>query len=166
MFLRPIARPMLATWFIYDGIHAAITPDEHVTAARRGAELVGDRVPGGDRIPQLASLSDKQIARIVRVHGATTAVAGLFLATGKMPRLSAWTLAALTVPLAVANQPFGAEGPWSQRTQRFARNVGAIGAALIAGADYEGRPGMAWRVSAAREARAAARAAAAQLVEQ
>jgi len=105
-------------------------------------------------------LSDAQVSALVRAHGAATAVAGLFLAVGKAPRTAALTLAALTVPLAVVNQPFTAgEATRAERTRKFVTNVGAIGAALIAGADYEGRPGVQWRLEKARHDLALARQA-------
>ncbi|MFF2268850.1 DoxX family membrane protein [Cellulosimicrobium cellulans] len=145
MLLRHLARPMLASWFVYDGLQAALKPAEHVRAARSGVELV-EKSAGIE-----APLSEKQVAVLVRAHGAATAVAGLFLAVGKAPRTAALTLAALTVPLAVVNQPFtSGEATRAERTRKFVANVGAIGAALIAGADYEGRPGVQWRLEKAR----------------
>ncbi|QDW64116.1 DoxX family membrane protein [Oerskovia sp. KBS0722] len=146
MLLRHVARPMLASWFIYDGVQAALKPAEHVRAARRGVSLVGQQL--GVEEP----LSEKQVSALVRAHGAATAVAGLFLAFGKAPRTAALTLAALSVPLAVVNQPFTpSDVPRDVRTRKFVSNLGAIGAALIAGADYEGRPGVRWRVDRARK---------------
>ncbi|GAA1406155.1 MULTISPECIES: DoxX family membrane protein [Oerskovia] len=146
MLLRHVARPMLASWFIYDGVQAALKPAEHVRAARRGVSLVGQQL--GVEEP----LSEKQVSALVRAHGAATAVAGLFLAVGKAPRTAALTLAALSVPLAVVNQPFTpSDVPRDVRTRKFVANLGAIGAALIAGADYEGRPGVRWRVDRARK---------------
>lgn len=146
MLLRHVARPMLASWFIYDGVQAALKPAEHVRAARRGTSLVGRQV--GIATP----LSERQVSVLVRAHGAATAVAGLCLAFGKAPRTAALTLAALSVPLAVVNQPFTpGDAPRDERTRKFVANLGAIGAALIAGADYEGRPGVRWRVDRARK---------------
>jgi len=154
MLLRHLARPMLASWFVYDGVQAALKPAEHVRAARSGVALV--ERGAGTEVP----LSDAQVSALVRAHGAATAVAGLFLAVGKAPRTAALTLAALTVPLAVVNQPFTAgEATRAERTRKFVTNVGAIGAALIAGADYEGRPGVQWRLEKARHDLALARQA-------
>ncbi|WP_069386135.1 DoxX family membrane protein [Cellulosimicrobium cellulans] len=145
MLLRHVARPMLASWFVYDGVQTALKPAEHVRAARDGVDLV-ERSTGVD-----ASLSESQVATLVRAHGAATAVAGLCLAFGKAPRTAALALAALAVPLAVVNQPFTSRGPErEERTRKFVANLGAIGAALIAGADYEGRPGVQWRLARAR----------------
>lgn len=159
MLLRHVARPMLASWFVYDGVQAALHPAEHVAAAREGSRLVTERLGG-------SPLGDRQVATLVRVHGAATALAGVALAVGKAPRTAALVLAGLTVPLAVVDQPFTAPADQrSERTARFVRRVGAIGAALIAGVDYEGRPGVGWRVERARAERAATRAASARAAE-
>ena len=62
--------------------------------------------------------------------------------------------------LAAVNQPFTApKAERSARTERFVRNLGAVGAAHIAGADMEGRPGITWRVQHARATPAAVHAA-------
>ncbi|MFP3714410.1 DoxX family protein [Puerhibacterium sp. TATVAM-FAB25] len=159
MLLRRFARPLLATSFVYDGVQAALHPAEHTAAAREGAALATERLG-------VKPLSDAQLTLCVRVHGAATALAGLLLGLGKAPRTAALALAALTVPLAVVNQPFTSKGAERQaRTTRFVRNLGAVGAALIAGVDTEGRPGVAWRVSHARQAAAKATARSARRAE-
>lgn len=137
---------MLATWFIYDGVHAVTKPTEHLDAAREATALVDSSIDAN------ADFTDKQLTLLVRAHGAALAIAGTTLALGVAPRSSALTLAALNVPLAVANQPFtGGTRARSERTPKFVRTIGAIGAALIAGADYEGRPGVQWRIAQARK---------------
>ena len=154
MLLRHIARPLLASSFIYDGVQAARKPSEHVAAAKTGSALATQAL-GAE------PLSEKQVTTLVRAHGIATATAGTLLALGKAPSASAIALALLTLPLAAVNQPFTApkeeRGP---RTDRFLRNLASVGAALIAGADLEGRPGLSWRVQQARAARAEAKAAA------
>ncbi|ROS78501.1 DoxX family membrane protein [Cellulomonas sp. PhB143] len=156
MILRPFARPMLAAWYVGQGVDAVRHPGEHAAGARAGADLLSSTV---EQVPRL---TDKQLTLLVRAHGGATVVAGLLLALGKAPRTSALALAALTVPLAVVDQPFtsakgrgsGSEpgGPSrSERTSRFLRDLGGIGAALIAAADTEGRPGVQWRVARARK---------------
>ncbi len=158
MLLRRLARPLLATSFVYDGVQAAMHPAEHAAAARQGSALVSERLGA-------SPLSEAQVKALVRAHGVATAVLGLALAVGKAPRTAALALAALTVPLAVVNQPFTSEGAErEERTAKFARNLGAIGAAVIAGVDLEGRPGISYRVShagtaAARTARTARQSA-------
>lgn len=160
MLLRHIARPMLATWFIYDGVQAAWHPADHAGAARRGVHLVGESV--GVQAP----LSESQVTGLIRAHGVATATAGLCLALGKAPRTAAFALAALTLPLAIVDEPFTPGEDRRLRTRKFVTDIGAIGAALIAGADLEGRPGVQWRLAkvrqdltAAKDARRAAKEA-------
>ncbi|RPF22604.1 DoxX family membrane protein [Myceligenerans xiligouense] len=151
--LRHIARPLLASWFVASGVQAARKPAEHVQAARRGSGLV-TKALGAE------PLSEKQVTTLVRAHGVALATAGGLLAFGKTPRTAALALALLTVPLAAVNQPFSASDEDREaRAQRFVGNLGAIGAALIAGADREGRPSLNWRLQQARAAREAARSA-------
>jgi len=144
MLLRRIARPLLAAPFLYDGVQAVLHPAEHLEAAREGAGLVTDAL-GAE------PLSERKVSLLVRAHGAATALAGLLLAVGRTPRTAALTLAALTAPLAVVNQPFTSKGAErTEKTGKFVRNLGAVGAALIAGIDLEGRPGLTYRVGQAR----------------
>lgn len=154
MLLRRVARPMLASLFIYEGLDALRRPAPHVVTARepaeRGARLVGLKRP----------LSERDLTLLVRVHGGLTVWAGLGLALGRSPRSSALLLAALSAPLALAQQPFtSGPTPRGVRTEKFIRSVGAVGAALLAGVDREGKPGVAWRVERARAERAHTRAA-------
>ncbi|MFD6135721.1 DoxX family membrane protein [Isoptericola sp. NPDC060257] len=144
MLLRRIARPLLAVPFVYDGIQAVLHPAEHVDAARAGSTIVTDAV-GAE------PLSDRQLGLLVRAHGAVTAVAGVLLAVGRTPRTAALALAALTAPLAVAHQPFTSRGAErSLRTAAFVKDLGKVGATVIAGVDLEGRPGVTYRVQQAR----------------
>ena len=153
MLLRKIARPLLATWFIRDGLDAARHPGPHVVVARGPvdkATVAMGRAP----------LTDRQVRTLVQVHGGLTAAAGFALAVGRSPRVAALTLAALSLPLAVAEQPFtSAARSRSDRSELFVRRLGAVGAALLAGVDYEGRPGVTWRIEHARASRAATKAA-------
>lgn len=144
MLLRPIARSLLAASFVQEGLDTARRPERHVEAARVPADrlsgLVGSGVP----------LTDSQLTSAVRTHGALTLAAGAALALGKAPRTAALLLAVLTVPLAIADAPFSSDDR-PERPALFARRLTAIGAALLAGLDREGRPGFAWRVEHARK---------------
>jgi uncharacterized membrane protein YphA (DoxX/SURF4 family) len=144
MLLRRLARPLLAVPFVYDGLSAALRPAEHTAAAREGADTV-TRTLGVD------PLDDTQVSLIVRAHGAVTIVAGVLLAVGRAPRSAALALAALTAPLAVVNQPFTSKGDArTEKVAKFVRNLGSVGAAVIAGIDLEGRPGVAYRLEQKR----------------
>lgn len=157
MLLRRIARPMLASVFIYDGFDALRSPVPHVRTARntvtRYARTAGLKRP----------LTDRELKLIVRVHGGLTVAAGLGLAFGRAPRSAALLLAGLSLPLAVAQEPFTSDvTPRAVRAEKFVRSLSAVGAALLAGVDHEGRPGMGWRVAHARTERAHTKAAVAK----
>jgi putative oxidoreductase len=82
----------------------------------------------------------------------THIVAGLALATGRAPRLSALALAATVVPTTVAGHPFWEESdPQAKAGQKvhFFKNVSMLGGLLIAAADTNGKPGLAWRAKRA-----------------
>ena len=94
---------------------------------------------------------------LVRINAAAQIAAGLALATGRMPRLSALTLAATLVPTTAAGHRFWEESdPDAKANQRthFFKNVSMLGGLMIAAVDTEGRPGLAWRAKrAARDVR-------------
>jgi len=148
MLLRHLARPLLAVPFVYDGVSAVLHPAPHVEVAQAALDQMGTVVPA----VREATLG--RVTLVVRAHGAATAVAGLFLAFHKAPRTAALVLAALTAPLAAASQPVtGGPGPRGERATRFTKALGLTGAALLAAADTEGRPGVRWRVQHARDER-------------
>jgi uncharacterized membrane protein YphA (DoxX/SURF4 family) len=164
MLFRRVARPLFATWFVSEGWEAARRPEPHAVRAHAAVESLVGLVPSGalggvlDRYRQPTA---HQLVTLVRVHGAATATAGLMLATGKAPRTASLALAALTAPLVLANLPHRDRSTLDkdarrERKERLVRALAFTGGALLAGADYEGRPGVAWRVAKAREEHAAA----------
>ena len=164
MLLRRIARPLFASWFVSEGSSAARRPEMHAERARAAVGSFIGLVPRGTlggALDRYRQPTDRQLVTLVRIHGAATAAAGLLLAVGKAPRSAALALAALTAPLALANLP-RRERPAldkearRERKDRLVRAVAFTGGALLAGADYEGRPGVAWRVAKAREEHASA----------
>ena len=164
MLLRRIARPLFASWFVSEGYDAARRPEVHAERARAGLERVVHLVPRGalgGALDRYRHPTTAQLVTLVRAHGAATAAAGVLLAAGKAPRTAALALAALTAPLILANLPLrGRPAPDKEarrdRKDRLVRAVAFTGGALLAGADYEGRPGVAWRVAKAREEHASA----------
>lgn len=148
MLVRRLARPMLASWYVHDGLDAVRTPAPHVAVAR----------PVADRVTTAlgrAPLPDRTLAWAVRAHGAATMLAGAGLALGRAPRSSAAALAVLTLPLVVAQQPFASPRKIDkERVGPFVHALGGTGAAILAAVDLEGRPGVAWRVDKARRDRA------------
>jgi uncharacterized membrane protein YphA (DoxX/SURF4 family) len=79
------------------------------------------------------------------------------LATGRMPRLAAATLAVSTIPTTLAGHQFWkVSDPTQAKTQRvqFLKNLNMLGGLMIAAVDTGGRPSVAWRTKrAAKKAR-------------
>jgi putative oxidoreductase len=134
--VRRLARPLLATPLIQTGLDAARHPGPQAELARP----VLDRVTVPLKLPQDPIL-------VVRAAGGVTVAAGLLLAIGKLPRLSALAIV-LAAPAVQNSQPFWKEkDPEQRRAQRtaFLKNLGLLGGTLLATVDTEGRPGLAWR---------------------
>jgi len=142
MILRRIARPLLAAPFVYDGVRAVLWPADNITKWRQ--KLPEDQV------------TDDQVHLIARAHGIANVGLGTLLALGVLPRVSAVGLAFLAIDEAWIGNPFDgdAKGLRGERTEKFIESLGRAGAALIAGADLEGKPGARWRIQAARHERA------------
>jgi putative oxidoreductase len=160
--IRLLARPMLASMFVMGGIDALT----HASAKLPKAEKVTDQVPTlAERLaPGLPVPTDP--ATLVRINGGVQVLAGLALATGRAPRLSALVLAGSLVPTTYAGHPFWEEkdkGARSAQRIQFFKNVSMMGGLLVASVDTEGKPGVAWRARrAARDVRREARQLAAQ----
>jgi putative oxidoreductase len=152
---RLFARPMLASMFVVGGLdsvrNAAAKADAAAPVTQRVAPLL-QRV-----VPQLPS----DPATLVRLNGAVQVAAGLGLATGKAPRLSAALLAATLVPTTAAGHRFWEKSDPAERAQQrvhFFKNVSMLGGLVIASGDTEGQPGILWRTRrAAKDARREAR---------
>ncbi|HET8664986.1 MAG TPA: DoxX family protein [Nocardioides sp.] len=155
--IRLIARPMLASMFVVGGLDSL----RHASGKVPKAERVTDAVPTlAEKIaPGLPVPTDP--ATLIRINGATQVLAGLALASGRMPRVSALVLAASLVPTTYAGHPFWAEKDQDSRAAQrvqFFKNVSMMGGLLLAGVDTEGKPGVAWRARrAARDVRREAR---------
>jgi uncharacterized membrane protein YphA (DoxX/SURF4 family) len=139
MLLRRIARPLLAAPFIRDGVKAVLWPAEQVERQRPKMELL--------------KLDQDNATQFVRIHGAVQAGLGIAVAVGLFPRVASLGLALVAAEEAWVNNPFDgdAKGDRGGRTDKFVESVGKVGAALIAGVDYQGRPGVKWRIEKARK---------------
>ncbi len=148
--LRAAARPMLASYFIVSGFKAVKNPEPLVD----GAAPVADRlVPLVKRVaPDSVSGSiPEDTATLVRINGALQLGGGLALATGKGRRLGAVLLAASLIPSTVSRHPFWTrDTPEAKAEDRahFLKNVSLLGGVLLASADTEGKPSLAWRAQA------------------
>src|SRR5829696_5089001 len=134
--IRRVARPLLAAPMIQNGLDAA----RHPTPRLENAAPVLDRIQGPLRLP-----SDR--VQVIRAAGGITAGAGVLLALGKLPRISALAIAA-TAPVLQNDAPFWVEkDPEVRRAKRtlFLKNLGLLGGTLLASVDTSGSPDLAWR---------------------
>lgn len=147
--VRRIARPLLASIFITEGIDTLRHPDMRVARAEPALEKVEQMAePLGVSI-------DAQTA--VRINGAVMTVAGGLLAMGKVPRAAATVLSVSLAATTVVGHPFWAfKDAENRRTHRkaFARNLVFLGGLLHAAVDTDGKPSLAWRRQHRKEVRA------------
>jgi len=137
--VRRLARPMLASTFIVGGLDALRNPKSKVGAA----EDVGPTIAA--HLPYLPEDTEQ----LVKINGAAQVGAGVLLALGRFPRLSATVLVGSIVPTTLAGHRFWEidDDPTRRAQQKihFFKNLGLLGGLMLAAVDTEGRPGLAWR---------------------
>jgi putative oxidoreductase len=150
---RLLARPMLASMFVVGGVSALQNAEARAKAA---APVTEKLVPLAERAMPNVSIPSEPVT-LVRINAAAQVAAGLALATGRVPRLSALVLAASLVPTTAAGHRYWEEKDPTQRANQkihFFKNVSMMGGLVVASFDTEGKPGVAWRARrAARDAR-------------
>lgn len=148
---RTIARPMLASIFVV----GAATALRNTSGPAAKADPVTSRLVPLARKAGIPLPEDPET--LVKLNAGVQIGAGLALATGRMPRLSAAVLAGSLIPTTAAGHRFWEHDDDATRTQQrlhFFKNVSLIGGLIIAAGDTEGRPGVAWRARhAAKDAR-------------
>nr|NLD39965.1 DoxX family membrane protein [Actinomycetales bacterium] len=143
------ARPMLASYFILDGISSMLRPQSHVEKFERVTPLL-ER----SGLPPVLSSDATMLARVA---GGVSAAAGIALALGKQPRVAAGTLALLNIPITLINNPVwekSSEEPAEDRWRGLLRGLGIGGGLILAATDRGGRPSLGWRVQNTRDHRA------------
>jgi uncharacterized membrane protein YphA (DoxX/SURF4 family) len=152
---RTIARPMLASIFVV----GAATALKNSSGTAEKADPVTSRLVPLARKAGIPLPEDPET--LVKLNAGVQIGAGLALATGRMPRLSAAILAGSLIPTTAAGHRFWESDDDATRTQQrlhFFKNVSLVGGLIIAAGDTEGRPGVAWRARhAAKDARREAR---------
>ena len=148
---RLIARPMLASIFVVGAAAALKNPSVPASRAEPvTAKLVPLAKRAGIPLPE-----DPET--LVRLNAGVQIGAGLALATGRLPRLSAAVLAASIIPTTAGGHRFWEVDDEAQRAQQrlhFFKNLSVLGGLIIASGDTDGKPGVAWRARrAARDAR-------------
>ena len=144
---------MLASVFVIGGANAL----RNAPALAPAAKAVTDPlVPKAQEAAPQVSLPEDPVTW-VRINGGVQVVAGLALATGRLPRLSAALLAVSLAPTTYAGHRFWeVEDAGERQTQtiHFFKNLSLAGGLVIAAGDTDGKPGVAWRAGrAAKDAR-------------
>ena len=138
---------MVASIFVIQGYETFRRPER---VAPRAESVVR---PLAERIPAVPAKTEDA----VRLNGAVQMVAGLLLALGRFPRLSALALAGTLVPTTAAGHRFWEAEEEADRAQQrihFLKNLSMLGGLLITAADTAGNPSLAWRTRhAAKTAR-------------
>jgi uncharacterized membrane protein YphA (DoxX/SURF4 family) len=144
--LRFVARSMLASYFVANGVRALRHPEEFVASAEPVADKVVPLVNAA--LPESArSYLPTDTTGYVRLTGALQVAGGLSLATGLGRRLGAGVLALTMVPHVLASSPLKAKGTERAVAQsQLGKNVALLGGVLLAAQDTEGRPNLAWKV--------------------
>ena len=152
MLVRRIARPLLASSFVYGGIDTLRNPQSRVPGA---APVVDQIAAKADQ--QLPVQLPRDVEQWVKVDAGVKVAAGSLLALGKLPRISALALSASIVPTTLAGHRFWEHDDPKERfgqLSHFLKNLGLLGGLLIAAVDTEGKPSVGYRAR-----RAAAKAA-------
>lgn len=144
--IRKLARPMLASVFIRDGVDALrdttarIAETETVLSGLRGVMPAGYRgyVPAD---PEL----------VARSLATTKVAAGSLFALGKAPRTAAAVLALTHLPSLLGNCFWNAQTEEEKNSKRggFLTDTALIGALAILTQDTEGNPSLRWRAQKA-----------------
>ena len=143
MLVRRIARPLLATPYIYGGISTLRKPQDRVPGARPVVEKLTETAD-----KQLPVQLPRDVEQYVKVNAGIQVGAGSLLALGRLPRLSALLLAGSTVPTTLAGHRFWEEqDPKVQfeKIAHFVKNLGMLGGLLLAAVDTEGKPSVGYR---------------------
>lgn len=147
--LRKIARPMLASFFVWDGVDTLRNTEAHVEETENMLERLRKVLPR-----DYASFVPNDPELVSRAIAGTRVGAGSLLALGKAPRTSSAVLAGTTLPALV-----GANAFWSADSQKeknegrnaLVTNTALLGALFITAQDLEGKPSLSWRAKKAGE---------------
>ena len=118
-----VARPLLASMFVYAGLDAFRNPAGKVPRAEKVAPDIADAVG-----------IDADTEQLVQFNGAVQVAAGVTLALGIFPRLSALALAGTLIPTTLAGHRFWEEEDEAARTQQtmqFLKNAAMFGGLLL-----------------------------------
>jgi uncharacterized membrane protein YphA (DoxX/SURF4 family) len=115
---------LLASWFVYGGVRAALEPQKGAEAARPVVE------------PLLREADiDVPVETLVKAHGIATAATAAVLAFSKSPRTAGVALTGLAAVTVATATPFWRmeEGPEREAAlEQFMKNLSLLGGAMLA----------------------------------
>jgi putative oxidoreductase len=135
---RRLARPLLASIFVYGGYDAFRDPDSKVKAADAVTRPLTEKLP---MLPQ-------DTATLVKWNGALQMGAGTLLGLGWFRRIAAVALIGSIVPTTYAGHRFWEEADDETRARQriqLGKNLGLLGGLILAAVDTEGAPSLGWR---------------------
>ncbi len=135
---RRIARPLLASVFVVEGLDAVRNPEGKARRAEAVSEPLGETADAPSLDPD----------QLVRINGAVQIGAGILLATGRLRRLASIALIGSIIPTTYAGHRFWEETDPVTRTQQrmhFLKNLALLGGLILAAVDTEGQPSLGWR---------------------
>lgn len=122
--IRVLARPLLASWFVYGGVRAALEPQEGAEAAESVVKPL--LIEAGVDVP---------VEVLVRAHGIATAVTATVLALSKSPRTAGVALTGLAAVTVATATPFWRMEEGAERDaalEQFMKNLALLGGAMLA----------------------------------
>lgn len=122
---RVLARPLLASWFIYGGVQSVLEPERR---AARSAPVI-------EPVLKEVGLEDVKTTDLVKAHGVATIAAASVLALSRTPRTAGLVLAGLTAVTVAAGRPFWLETNEQRKEEQlelFLKNVSLFGGTLLA----------------------------------
>ncbi|MEU4311298.1 DoxX family protein [Nocardia sp. NPDC024068] len=143
MLIRRLARPLLASTFIANGVETLMHPQSRVEEASNLVQKGQDTLPSN-----IAGSLPSDPDTLVKVTAAVQIAGGTLLALGKVPRPAALALAATVVPATVTEQNFWAETDPARKAAKrtaFLKDVSLLGGLMIAASDTAGKPSLGWR---------------------
>ncbi|WP_062302705.1 DoxX family membrane protein [Demequina subtropica] len=123
--LRALARPLLASWFVYGGVQSYLEPEAR---AARVAPTVGPAL-------EELGLEDVKTADLVKAHGIASIALASALALSRTPRTAALGLAGLAGVTTALSHPFWKEEDPAKRDEeleQFLKNLSLVGGVLLA----------------------------------
>ncbi|AKU17576.1 DoxX family protein [Luteipulveratus mongoliensis] len=139
MLVRRLARPLLASYFIYEGLNNVRTPKAHAEELAPFVEMAAKQT-GVPNDPEL----------IVRGVGGAQLLGATLLASGKLPRPASVLLAGLIGPGTYVHEAFWAESDPAVKAAKktgFFRNAAILGGVILAAVDTAGKPSLRWRAA-------------------